>query len=317
MLSGDTTLLFWVAREQGTKDTTYNILTHAFGDADAAYTVKDQVPAADGASFQKGEGATFPLMDGIIKLDYLTEDIWWIDSLNGFDTLSTTYHYTGTVNGNITNFDRATNPYCTALRDSVILYAFQNSYVSGSAASDSLTVFSDYVINTKDATAGNAAISAIAAVKIEPGDSLPNVAGSSVSAQPTFAPLIGTDTAFLIYCHWANQSNTDSADIVCRMTANKGVSWDSDRTILKAAVDGDQIMRLQSTRAISYDGLIVFYCYWTDSVTGTGIDSLEVMKVVWNTGYPPPSTGYVPTAGHYYDPQMMERYEPRYVGKYY
>lgn len=295
VLGGDT-ILFWICKERGT-DTTFLILTKDFSQS-ATYIGRDTV------QFNKGVGPALPMLDGIIRHEYSTEDLFWGDSLYGFDTISTTY-----LSGiNITTVDASTNPDACILKDSLYLYVAQLP----SDGTDSMVVFSTYITGTLDATGGNVSFSVIDTTTIEAAGDLPFVAGQSVCAQPKLIPLVGTDTVFLVYCWWSNQSNTDSANIVFKLSTNKGTTWGS-RTILKTAVEGEQIMNLSASNAVSYNGYVEFWTAWTDSVTGTGNDSLEVMKTIWDSGVRSSN----PTGVHYNPTSIMNIYTPAYVGRRY
>ena len=298
VLSGDT-ILFWVCKERGT-DTTFILMTRNFSQT-ATYLSIDSV------QFNKSIGPALPLLSGLIRQEFLNEDVFWADSLYGLDTISTAYFSAF----NILIYDMYNNPDACVLRDSIYLYA-ACKFVEGA---DSLIVFSAYITGTRDTIAGNVSFAAIDTATIEPAANMVysvGVSGSSLSPQPKFAPLKGTDTCFLIYSYFENQSNLDSANLVMRMSTNAGRTWGS-RNIIKAAVDGEQIMRLSASNAISYNGYIEFWAAWSDSIATTGLDSLEVLKVIWDSGV----RTAIASGIHYKPGLIMNRYDPSGLGAIY
>lgn len=299
VLGGDT-ILFWVCKERIT-DTTFGILTRNFG-ASATYTEEDIV------QFNKGTGPILPMLDGLIKFEYSTEDVFWVDSLYGYDTISTAFFFDGTNGVNVTTVDAATNPDACVLRDSTLLYVAQGT----AAGYDSLISYLVYITGTLDATPGNITLLSVDTATIEAAADMMFTANTSTCAQPKIVPLKGTDTCFVVYMWWADQANPDSANIVMKMSTTKGGTWGS-RTILKPAVNTEQVWHLSVSNAISYNGYIEFWASWGDSITGTGNDSLEGLKVIWDSGV----RTAIASGVHYNPSGIMNIYTPAYVGKRY
>lgn len=273
-------MALWVA-ENGTTDTVLLVQTNGDPTQSSTWTTIDSA-AWTGSKWGDGQQEFSPAPDinGMFWMDK-NDDMYFADTIGGLDTLSTSV--TGaTLNPTDLGSFPALGYSIRFIRDSFILIAYQDN--GG-------TLYARPYHISKAGTGGTSFDTLIpdaAAQTLEADANLPALPASGAASylcatpDPWIVSLPGTDTVYCLYWYWQDQAKLDSADLVYKVSTDKGATWGSRTTIAAAATIKPQNnkMALFGVPYAKYNnGVTELFAAWSDSMTVTDQDSVNIMKI--------------------------------------